>query len=127
VTLVGVISVAYRIGPERSVPLDARSIVTVDSPRGRLRGDTQPRDATTLRNPLQDEEIVGLAFDRGVLTAERVSNGGPPFTVDLPIDAKSVLVAEGPGRTAAGLDFVNRVTSKVPLAGAASVTYRAAA
>ena len=109
-------------GREATVDLDAASIITVDGPRDREPGETQSRDSFVLQSPLADVGLVNLALDRGVLTAAKIENG-TATSVDLPLDAASHFVTEGPGRVGVGLDFVNRVTRRVSLAGVKTITY----
>ncbi len=117
------IVVSYGSRPPTTVDLDRASVVTVDGPRNRERGDTQSRDSHALRNPRADLDLVSLALAGGVLTAVRVDNGGAAVPVGLLVDGKSVVVADGPGRVAGGLDRVNRITRRVSLSGAVSVVF----
>jgi len=113
----GSIVVAYGSArPERTAALDARSTVTVDGPR---RGDRYgARDVNVVASP--QHELADVSLSGRTLTVAIVDRA----PAEHELDGKSVLTAEGPVRTASGgLNFYDRATVKIPLAGAKTIVY----
>ncbi len=142
---VGKITVAYNSGPSSSVEVDYRSNMAVDGAKtssggGRpiyAWGPTAAGSAavdgngsgfceyqTSVLNH-HDSEITSISLSGSTLTVV-VTTQGRLETTHATVDASSVLVVDGPGRTGHGSLGGSRVAARIPLALASSVSYVAA-